>query len=344
MTATQSASFVAGWLYVCATLVFFMIVLGGLTRLTQSGLSMVEWQPVAGIVPPIGEQAWQEEFALYQQSPEYLHVNAGMSLGAFKRIFWMEYAHRVLGRIIGLVFFLPGLYFLLRRRLSAAQIAGLSTLFVLGALQGLLGWYMVKSGLVDQPHVSQYRLTAHLSLAFLLYAGLLWGAMSATASIRPVARSRTDGLATARIFSVCLLCFVFLMIVTGGFMAGTHAGRVYNTFPLIDGALVPDTLWALQPQWRNLFENVVTIQFQHRSAAILTLLLALSLWWSSRRLDQHFRKTTSLLAVAVLIQAGLGITTLLAKAPVSLAAIHQAVAAVVFTFVLFVNYRLFIRT
>lgn len=318
-----------------------MIVLGGLTRLTQSGLSMVQWQPVTGIVPPIGEQAWQEEFALYQQSPEYKYVNRGMSLDGFKRIFWMEYAHRVLGRIIGLVFFLPFVFFWLRGCLTSRQLAGLSTLFVLGALQGLLGWYMVKSGLVDKPHVSQYRLTAHLSLAFLLYAGLIWGALSA--SDKPAWTKRNSRSAATSALGPVVLCFVFVMIVTGGFMAGTHAGRVFNTFPLIDGALVPDALWAMQPYWRNLFENVVTIQFLHRSTAMLTLLLALALWWCGRRGEQRIRRATLTLLLALLLQAGLGISTLLAKAPVSLAATHQAVAAIVFTLALVVNYRLFVN-
>lgn len=343
MSSQQTS--VAAWLLGCACLVFFMIVLGGLTRLTESGLSMVEWQPVAGIVPPMSAEAWQAEFALYQQSPEYRFVNKGMSLDAFKRIFWMEYAHRLLGRVIGLVFVLPFIFFLVRGHLSRRQTVGLSALFLLGALQGLLGWYMVQSGLVDQPHVSQYRLTAHLSLAFLLYGGLLWAALSVLSGKSTATKTAIQCQIAKRIHlsSFVLLGLVFLMIVSGGFMAGTRAGSVYNTFPLIDGVLFPETMWQLQPIWRNFFENVVTIQVQHRSVAILTLVVALSVWWFSRQAESPIGATATVVLIAILLQAFLGISALLAKVPVPLAASHQAVAVLVFTLTLYLNHRLRVR-
>jgi len=320
-----------------------MIVVGGLTRLTQSGLSMVEWQPISGVIPPLSLEAWQAEFALYRQSPEYRLVNSGMSLDEFKMIFWMEYGHRVLGRIVGLVFLLPFVFFVFRGYVRGRQISGLFTLFILGGLQGLLGWYMVKSGLVDNPHVSQYRLTAHLSLAVVLYAALFWTALSFacrsrlsfTASAQETEKLNTGSGVAA---GILLIAAIGLMIVSGGFMAGTHAGRVYNTFPLIDGSLWPANIWQIQPLWRNFFENVITIQVVHRSIAVLTLVLAIGLWWRCR--TGRAAGISLAMLLAVVVQAGLGITTLLQQVPVPLAAMHQAGAIVVLTLALSLVHRL----
>jgi len=324
------------WLFVCAFMVFAMIIVGGLTRLTQSGLSMVEWQPVSGVIPPLSLEAWQLEFDLYKQSPEYLLVNEGMSIAEFKKIFWMEYAHRVFGRVIGLVFLLPFLFFVIRGYVKGRQIAGLLILFIVGGLQGLLGWYMVKSGLVDNPQVSQYRLTAHLSLAVVLYGALVWSGLSFAG--RRYSNSKAPLAVGAGFIGVLLISAIGLMIVSGGFMAGTHAGRVYNTFPLIDGSLWPANMWQMQPGWRNLFENVITIQVMHRSFAVLSLLITLLMWWRCRNSDAA--TLSRVLLVAVLAQAGLGVATLLYKVPVPLAAIHQAGAVVVLSFSLLLVHRI----
>ena len=232
---------IGGWLIVTAIVVFAMVVVGGITRLTQSGLSMVEWDPLFGIFPPIGVEGWQTVFDKYQQFPEYQKINFGMSLEEFKFIFWWEYGHRVLGRIIGLVFFVPFAFFLVKGWLNRQWSLRFAGLLVLGGLQGVLGWYMVVSGLVDDPHVSQYRLTAHLILAAVIYALLLWHAFDFMFSTR-------QPLFNSAVFWTGLLpCVVLLMIVTGGFVAGTKAGFIINTFPTMNGEWIPDGLWVMIP-------------------------------------------------------------------------------------------------
>jgi len=245
------------WLLICALFVYLMIIVGGVTRLTQSGLSMVEWSPIMGVLPPIGDTAWLEVFEKYKQFPEYQQVNVGMSLEAFKSIFWWEYGHRVLGRIIGLVYLLPLLLFITRGMVPKHWRLRLFFLFILGGIQGVMGWYMVKSGLVDVPHVSQYRLTAHLGLAIVIFACMFWFAMGFLRgeTARPVAQ--IDGFYNR--VTVFVVFIVFIMMLSGGFVAGTKAGYVMNTFPKMNGEWVPNSLMALTPWWRNLFENVVTI-------------------------------------------------------------------------------------
>ncbi len=328
----------AGWLLVCCLMIYAMVVLGGVTRLTGSGLSMVEWDPIFGIVPPLTEQDWQEVFAKYRESPEYRKINAGMDLAGFKSIYWFEYAHRVLGRTIGTVFLLPFLYFLARRKIPRRLAPKLATAFLLGGLQGLLGWYMVKSGLVHDPHVSQYRLTAHLSLALVIYAWLLWlflDLITADTEHEQPPRGLRRG---ARMTAV----LVAITIVSGGFVAGTKAGYAYNTFPLMDGGWLPPAGWSLQPGWRNLFENLATVQFNHRVLALLTVTSIALLWLYARRLElpRATRVGLHLLLLAALLQAGLGISTLLLYVPVALGATHQAGAVLLLSVALYLNHRL----
>jgi heme a synthase len=331
---------IALWLLVCCGLVFCMVILGGATRLTGSGLSMVHWKPVTGVIPPMDQSTWEREFSAYQRSPEYQKINLGMSLDEFKQIFWFEFAHRLLGRSIGLVFLLPFLYFWIRRRIPRALAPKLVAIFVLGGLQGVLGWYMVKSGLVDNPHVSQYRLTAHLVAALLIYAYMLWVALGLLTP-RPPSGAR-DGLAPLRRYGLVLTTLVVVTIVSGGFVAGLKAGYAYNTFPLMGGQLIPEGILQLQPVHLNFFENIATVQFDHRVLAISTLVTAIGFWFFSRRFDLGGRTRLgfSLMAVAALIQVSLGIATLLLHVPVSVAVIHQGGAIVLFTAALFLNHEL----
>lgn len=329
---------IAWWMLVCCALVFAMVVLGGVTRLTGSGLSMVNWKPVSGVLPPLTQSAWEREFEHYRKSPEYAYVNKGMSLDAFKGIFWFEYAHRLLGRLIGVVFLIPFLYFLVRRRIEASLVPKLVTMFALGGLQGLLGWYMVKSGLVDDPHVSQYRLAAHLALAVLVYAFMLWtalGLLYGGGGSEPRARSR---LAT---HTLILALAVFVTMMSGAFVAGLKAGFTYNTFPLMAGKLVPDGMWSVVPVYLNFFENVTTVQFNHRVIAIGTFLAIIALWVGARGLDLSRSQRLWLHATAIVagIQVALGISTLVLRVPVSLAALHQAGAMVLLTVLLCLAYE-----
>lgn len=328
------------WLVTCCAIIFAMVVLGGITRLTESGLSMVDWHPVMGILPPLDQQAWKAAFTEYQQFPEYQQVNLGMTLEAFKGIYWMEYAHRMLGRFIGVIFFVPYVYFLVTGRLAALLAARLAIVFLLGALQGLLGWYMVKSGLLSDPDVSPYRLTAHLGLAVAIYAVLLWLALGRAS--RPHAFA--SGLAPAglRRLAGIVAGFVFLTVLSGGFVAGNDAGLAYNSFPLMDGRLVPRDYLLIEPAWRNIFENVPAVQFDHRVLAVVTVFFVLMLWGLSFRylLEAGARSALNSLAIVALAQFGLGIVTLLAFVPVSLGALHQAGALLLLSAAIWVNQAL----
>ncbi|MEN8206343.1 MAG: COX15/CtaA family protein [Pseudomonadota bacterium] len=329
---------IAAWLFVCCLMVYAMVILGGVTRLTGSGLSMVEWDPVFGILPPLDQAGWEETFGLYQQSPEYQKINVGMDLEGFKQIYWFEYSHRVLGRTIGTVFLLPFLFFLAKGWIQRPLIPKLLTMFVLGGLQGLLGWYMVKSGLVDNPHVSQYRLTAHLGLAILIYAYMFYVALGLWLGDRRSARVPV-GLRRA---ATLLTGLVFIAILSGGFVAGLKAGFAYNTFPLMDGHWVPEVIFMQTPLWRNFFENIATVQFDHRLLATLVFFSVIVLWIAARRflLPATVKTGLHLMLAAVLLQVGLGISTLLLHVPVSLAATHQAGALLLLTIALYTNHRM----
>ena len=320
----------ARWLALCLLLVFAMILLGGVTRLTGSGLSMVHWHPT-GVLPPLDAAAWEQEFGRYQQYPEYQKINRGMTLDGFKRIYWFEYSHRMLGRLIGLVFALPFLYFWLRGRIRPGLTPRLLAILALGALQGLLGWYMVQSGLVDNPRVSQYRLTAHLMSAILIFGVILWTILDLGSGL-PYRRLGDSAVAAWRRASLALLALLVVVIASGGFVAGLKAGLIYNTFPLMGGRLVPEGLGVLSPWYLNPFENLVTAQFDHRWLALLTG-VALLAWYGlgrSRFDDARLARSFRLVGMMVIIQVGLGIATLLLRVPVALGALHQAGALLLF--------------
>jgi cytochrome c oxidase assembly protein subunit 15 len=299
---------VAAWLFVCAAFTFATVIVGGITRLTHSGLSITEWQPLVGALPPLSQADWETLFAKYRASPQFRQVFPGMDLAGFKGIFWWEYAHRLLGRVIGLIFLLPFLYFIVKKRLSKPLIWKLAGLFALGALQGALGWYMVQSGLVDDPRVSHFRLTAHLGLALVIFLAELWIAFSL---LSPEKKTIND-------FSLIVLGLIFLMALSGGMVAGLRAGHAYNTFPLMNGHLVPPEAFMLEPWWRNFFWNTATVQLVHRALFWLLLILIPLLWFRQRTIAAHH------LLGMFFIQAGLGIATLLNAVPVSVAALHQS--------------------
>ena len=313
---------IAAWLLIVCALIYLVIAIGGYTRLTGSGLSIVDWDPVSGVVPPLSNDAWVTEFENYQQYPEFKLVNQHMQLDDFKRIYWIEYAHRLVARVVGLVFLVPFVIFGLRGYLSKPLSIRLGAVFVLGALQGLLGWYMVASGLIDNPAVSQYRLTAHLALAVVLYSYILWLAVGLIQTRRR--RSPSEDTAYFRTTTVICLVGVALMQLSGGMMAGTHAGYVFNTFPDMNGELIPPMMGALQPAWRNLFENVITIQFMHRCAAVATMIAVTALWFGRFRTRRPgLKRLADLIMVIVAAQFCFGIFTLLSKVHLPLALAHQ---------------------
>ena len=326
---------VAKWLMVCCALVFAMVVLGGVTRLTGSGLSMVDWKPVTGVLPPLSEQAWQDEFSRYQRSPEFEKTNSDMDVSSFKNIFWLEYLHRLLGRTIGLVFLLPFLYFVWRGHIRKAESPKYALMFVLGGMQGLLGWYMVKSGLVNDPHVSQYRLTAHLVAAFAIYAYMFWVALS----LLFPDRNRQHAWYGK---TVALTSLIAVTILSGGFVAGLKAGKIYNTFPMMGDSWIPPGLASMQPAWRNVFENTATVQFDHRILALTTFAVIFVYWLRIRGvpLPKRAAKAVNGLLHTATLQVALGVLTLLFAVPVFLGAAHQAVAMLLFTVAVFLCHSL----
>ena len=321
---------IAAWLLACCALVFTVIVVGGITRLSHAGLSITEWQPIVGTVPPLSPADWEAVFAKYRETPEYQQVNRGMSLEAFKRIYWWEYVHRLLGRLVGVAFIVPLAVFAWRRRIPEGYGWTLAGVFVLGALQGALGWYMVQSGLVDDPRVSQFRLTAHLTLAFLILGAMLWLALSL---LHP-RRTRLRGAAlSARRWSRIAFACVLAMVVTGGFVAGLRAGKAYNTFPLMNGEFVPTGILMIDPWWKNFFWNMATVQFNHRMFAFaLVIVVAVLLWKVRATIDvpRRARATARLLGALVVLQVAVGVSTVLLAVPLALGTLHQAAAALVF--------------
>jgi cytochrome c oxidase assembly protein subunit 15 len=328
---------VAPWLIACCALVFAMVVVGGVTRLTRSGLSIVEWQPIVGTLPPLTESAWQDSFHKYRQTPEFKQVNPDMDLAGFKRIFWWEYFHRLLGRLVGAVFLVPFLWFALRRRLSRPLAWKLGGIFLLGGMQGALGWTMVKSGLVDEPRVSQYLLMAHLGLAFLIYAAMLWIALDLL-----LQRGTRTGSRGLRRFAAMLVALVFVMVLSGALVAGIRAGLAYNTFPLMNGRLVPPEMFAIEPWYLNFFSNMATVQFDHRLIAWLLAFLVPWFWMRVRRgqVPPRAKLGADLLLAALILQIAVGIATLVLVVPVALAAAHQAGALLVFSAALFAAHSL----
>jgi len=327
----RSDAQIAAWLLTCCALLFCMVVVGGVTRLTRSGLSIVEWQPIVGAIPPLTQPQWQDAFDKYRKTPEYEKVNRGMSLDEFKGIFWWEYLHRLLGRLIGLAYLLPCLYFLARRRVRGPLAWKLAGIFVLGGLQGAMGWYMVQSGLVDDPRVSHYRLTAHLGLAFLIFSAMFWVALDL---LSPRARGDSPSPARHRLrrLSLGLAAVTFVMVLTGGLVAGIRAGYAYNTFPLMNGHWVPPEIFMIEPWHLNFFNNMATVQFDHRLIAWLLAFLVPWFWLRASRAPLHGRGRLAchLLFAALAAQIALGISTLLLGVPVALGAAHQGGAVVLF--------------
>lgn len=351
MTIDSNRRQIAGWLIICALVIYGMIVLGGVTRLTGSGLSMVEWKPLMGVIPPLTDAQWQDTFEKYQQFPEYQNVNYNMDLAGFKKIFVFEYAHRVLGRTVGVIFFIPFLFFLFRGRVNKTLAPKLWALFVLGGLQGLMGWYMVKSGLVDIPRVSQYRLTAHLGLAVLIYSYMLWVVFDLLllkpVLAKPDASSVFENSVPAlKTFALVLSGLIFLMILSGGLVAGLDAGFAYNTFPLMDGQFFPAGLYNLSPPWLSAFADITTVQFNHRIFAYLITLLVIIFASLAllKRVTGALRFGIYALLGCLVVQLSLGIATLLYVVPVPLAAAHQAGAIALLTASLFVSHRMMNHT
>jgi cytochrome c oxidase assembly protein subunit 15 len=311
---------VGWWLVAVALLIAAMVVVGGLTRLTGSGLSITEWHPVTGIVPPLSEQAWQSEFAKYQHIPQYQLEHRGMSLSDFKAIYWWEWTHRLLGRLIGFVFLLPFLYFAATRAIPRAGIPRMVLLFALGGLQGFVGWWMVESGLETRISVSQYRLAIHLGVALILFAAILWTALEYLRDEAPRARGRAGNPGFA------FVALVYVQMLLGALVAGLHAGLVYNTWPSMNGHVFPEDAFFSKPWWINFFENAGLAQFDHRLGAYLITAGAVWLWIRSRGNRESVRASANTVLAVTALQVVLGIATLLNQAPVALAALHQATA------------------
>ncbi|MDB5656524.1 MAG: heme synthase [Tardiphaga sp.] len=320
---------VRAWLIVVAAMIALMVLVGGATRLTESGLSIVEWKPVTGTLPPLTQAHWTEAFEAYKAIPQYRELNSGMSLAEFKNIFWWEWSHRLLGRVIGMVYLLPFLWFLWRGAFTPDLKKRLWVIFGLGALQGAVGWWMVASGLTKRVEVSQYRLATHLILALVIFAAIVW-------TLRRLGdRAPAPATRRLRLTSGWLLGLTFLQIYFGALVAGLRAGRVFNTWPQIDGALIPSAarLFFEEPWWRNLFDNTLTVQFEHRMTAYALLVLAI---WHvvdavRSRADAAVVRGALWIVAAIAVQATLGILTLLNQVPIDLALAHQAVAIVVLT-------------
>lgn len=320
------------WLYAVALLILALVVVGGATRLTESGLSITEWKPVHGIVPPLSLREWQEEFELYRQIPQYQQLNQGMSLDEFKTIYWWEWAHRFLARSVGFAFALPLAFFWLSGRLETWLKPRLIFLLALGGLQGGIGWWMVASGLVNRTDVSQYRLAVHLTMACIIFASTLWIARGLQP--RPIAAPAPRGSLSV---GMLLVFMALTQIYLGGLVAGLNAGLSFNTWPLMDGQIVPNNLLAISPAWRNFFENVMTVQFVHRTGAYLLFSVAVVHAVAARlRMgsSHHARSATHLVGL-VTLQAALGITTLLLHVPIAWALMHQAGALVVLSAAVF---------
>lgn len=323
----RAARQIAVWLFVMCGLLAAMVIVGGATRLTDSGLSITEWRPVTGAVPPLSEAAWQVEFEKYKTIPEYAEVNAGMSLGAFKQIYWWEWGHRLLGRLIGVAFFAPFVYFVATGKARGLLTWKLGGLFVLGGLQGALGWWMVASGLVDRVDVSQYRLAAHLGLAVLLFGAMYWLALD----LWPTEKGR--GPRKFYPAALALAGVVYGQILLGAFVAGLRAGSHFNTWPLMDGKLFPAGYFSGAPRFSDLFETIAAVQFNHRLGAYLVA--AAVLWFYIAVRNTALRERASLVLHVVFVQIFLGVITVIAATPIGLGLLHQAGALGLFAAALY---------
>lgn len=327
-----------------------MVIIGGITRLTHSGLSIVEWDLLMGIFPPMSEQSWSELFEKYRQSPQFIEHNYYFSLEDFKSIFWWEYIHRLVGRLIGIVFIIPFLYFYFKNMLSPSMMTKCGVIFLLGAFQGFLGWFMVKSGLVKEPAVSHFRLAAHLLTAFLTFGYTFWVALdivflktaAKVQSLIPMVTGTNNPNNSFRYLVITLFSVILLQIIYGAFVAGLRAGYVFNTFPMMGDYWIPPAVTALTPIWKNFTEGIAGVQFFHRMLAMVIALLTGVLWFRTKK---HYsgtalKKVIDLLALIVLLQIVLGILTLVYSVPIVLAVAHQTIAFVLFAGILFVLHRI----
>lgn len=326
---------VVKWLLTCCVMVFLMVILGGVTRLTGSGLSMVDWRPIMGIIPPISAEDWQTTFDMYKQSPEFIIKNFSMDVNSFKEIFWLEYLHRLLGRLIGLVFFFPLVFFFIKGYIKKNEFPKYLLMLILGGMQGVLGWYMVKSGLIDNPAVSQYRLTAHLSSAFLIYGFMFWTALTLLYPVKTTPHNWS-------IKTIGLTVLIIITIVSGGFVAGLKAGKIFNTYPMMGDYWIPPGIFSLEPIWVNFFDNIVMVQFNHRILTLITFIAISLYWFKIRQMKLSYRasKAVNALLHTAVLQFILGVSTLLMFVPTALAAAHQATAMILLTISLYLCHAL----
>ena len=327
------------WLFLIAAMIGLMVVVGGLTRLTGSGLSITEWQPVTGIIPPLSDSAWQSEFAKYQGTPQYDLINRGIGLTGFKAIYWWEWTHRMLGRLLGVVFLIPFLVFLRAGRIDRGIATRLGMIFLLGAAQGALGWWMVQSGLTgERIAVSQYRLAAHLGLAMILFGYVFWTALEVIGA----SRSRIKSGPRFQIWASLLVALIFVQILLGAFMAGLDAGRAFSSWPTYAGAWIPRGLYDLSPWWINHFENPALVHFQHRSVGYVVAALVVALYVALHRAgaDRSLRIAGIHAVVLTALQVALGIFTVVSMVALPLAALHQVSALALFSAALWWAYAL----
>jgi cytochrome c oxidase assembly protein subunit 15 len=326
------------WLFFGCILISAMVVIGGITRLTGSGLSMVEWNVIMGAIPPLNDGEWQKAFDQYKQSPEYQHINFDFSLSDFKKIFFWEYLHRLMGRLIGLVFLIPFIFFWIKNKFDKALLIKMFIILVGGAFQGVLGWYMVQSGLVDNPDVSHYRLAAHLIAAFTVYGYTFWVALDLIYYKRKI----IIPVVQIRKWVFAFFCLLILQIIYGAFVAGLDAGKLYNTFPKMGGEWIAQSVTAMKPFYLNLIESRGGVQFIHRCFAYSVFVFAIVLWWKSRStaFAEEVRTAFNMLLICVLLQLGLGIFTLLYAVPVVLGVLHQLGALMLFTIVIYLLHQL----
>jgi heme a synthase len=316
------------WYWSGALLIFLILIIGGITRLTGSGLSMVDWRPIMGIIPPLTESQWQEVFEQYKQFPEYQQINRGMSLPEFQFIFFWEYIHRIAARALGLLFILPFAWFVIKKKFNSTQLKRAVILFVLGFGQALLGWYMVQSGLIEVPRVSPYRLAAHLSLAFVIFGCCVWFALD----LRPDQPAEKRDTGELRTWIKLFMVFLVIQIIWGAFVAGHHAGHVYNTFPKMHQFWFPPELWLMEPMILNVVENMVTVQWIHRVIGTVLGVMVILIWLRTYQIPTNFtaKKWALALFATLLVQYAAGVFTLIYHVPVWLGVLHQALAMVVF--------------
>ena len=327
------------WLITLTLMVLAIIIIGGLTRLTGSGLSMADWRPILGTIPPLSDEKWLEVFNVYKQTPEYIYVNKNMEIDGFKFIFWWEWFHRFFARLIGIVFIIPFIYFVFKKILNKNLYFNLSIIFILGFFQALVGWWMVKSGLSDNPYVSPYRLTFHLINAIILFSLLLWSTMNYYYSKNINFFSNLD---SDKIYIFISIVIVFITIITGGFMAGSDAGKSFNTYPLMNGKLFPDDYFLEGLGILNLFENTIAINFNHRWLGTISFIYIFSLF-----VILIFKQSTAehkiyffIVLLILSIQFFLGIITLLSNVKISFASMHQTNSIILFAFLLLCYHKI----